>query len=64
MNMFSRLSIVAILAMLLQSCAAQQSEIDIDHNAPSEKSATTDDERGFDPCKLNSNLPVCKNSSE
>jgi len=58
--MLSNYSIVVILAFLLTSCAGPQTEIDIDHNSPTEKQSEGGDDRGFDPCKLNSNLPVCK----
>lgn len=59
--MFYRLSTVLILGVLLLSCATPQPEVDIDHNAPaSGKQSESGEDRGFDPCKLNSNLPVCK----
>lgn len=57
--MMIRLFKLTVLVLLLQSCAAQQPEIDIDHNAPSGEQSEEGDDRGFDPCKLNDTLPVC-----
>jgi len=55
---------VVILAFVLQSCAGQQPELDVDHNAPTTEQTDSGDDRGFDPCKLNSKLPVCQPSAE
>ena len=58
--MLSRLFTVLSLGVVLLSCAAPQLEDDIDHNSPpSDKQADSGEDRGFDPCRLNSNLPVC-----
>ena len=57
--MITRLFKLTVLVFLLQSCAAQQPEVDIDHNTPSGEQSESGDDRGFDPCKLNSTLPVC-----
>lgn len=59
--MLYRFFTVLSLGVVLLSCAAPQPEVDIDHNSPpSDKQADSGEDRGFDPCKLNSNLPVCK----
>ena len=54
-----RLLIPAVLVFSLQSCAAPQEGLDIDHNAPAGEQSEAGDDRGFDPCKLNKTLPVC-----
>lgn len=57
--MIIRNFIYIVAFVLLQSCAASQSEIDIDHNATSSEQTESGDDRGFDPCLLNPKLPVC-----
>lgn len=57
--MIIRLIKLTVLVFLLQSCAAPGPEVDIDHNAPSGEQSEAGEDRGFDPCKLNSTLPVC-----
>ena len=56
--MLVRILISILFLMLLQGCATQMEEPDLDATGD-ETSVDSGEKRSFDPCKLNNKLPVC-----
>jgi hypothetical protein len=63
-NFKSPLALALLTACCLSLTACQSTSADEDEpeciSQPTEACADEDDDRGYDPCLVNSNLPVCK----